>query len=209
MEGGNFKPDYCQNYCFARATEVMNSKSSNDFRWSVRFIVHQNRPELACFGIASKCRFIHHAGSRVADLYDENAIILGFHRTDRRFYNRITVENKQKYLINKIISSANEDEIHFRFQSKLKKLSISLVRSIIWITCMFLTSILERHGICYWYQRRRRLLYVHQFECTPVWMYPSFILFRWKYFFGIFIQEESVFTLDWIKPEQKENSSLV
>ena len=133
MEGGNFKP--AGKYCYAQATEVMNSKSSNDFRWSVRFIVHQNRPELACFGIASKCRFIHHAGSRVADIYDENAIILGFHRTDRRFYNRITVEktngNTQKNLINKIISSANEDEIHFRFQSKLKKLSISLVRSII------------------------------------------------------------------------------
>ena len=132
MEGGNFKPDYCQNYCFARATEVMNSKSSNDFRWSIRFNAHQNTPKRAYIGIASKFHF-QNLNSIVPVIvpYYENAIVLGFHRTDRRFYNRITVENKQKYLINKIISSANEDEIHFRFQSKLKKLSISLVRSII------------------------------------------------------------------------------
>ena len=190
MEGGNFKPDYCQDYCFARATEVMNSKSSNDFRWSIRFICHQNRPKRAFIGIASKFKFQN--SNSIVPYECENAIVLGFHRTDRRFYNRITVENKQKYLINKIISSANEDEIHFRFQSKLKKLSISLVRSIIWIRCIFLTSILERHGICYWYQRRRRLLYVHQF-----WMYLS----SRNSLFGIFIQEEPVFTLDWIKPE--------
>ena len=123
---GDFKPA-CK-YCFARATEVMNSKSSNDFRWSIRFNGHQNRPKRAFIGIASKFKF---QNGHTVPKWPYNAIVLGFHRTDRRFYNRITVENKQKYLINKIIRSANEDEIHFRFQSKLKKLSISLVRSII------------------------------------------------------------------------------
>ena len=108
MEGGNFTAtDYCG---LARATEAMNSQSVNDFRWSVRI----TGAEGISIGIATKLQH-----DEWLEDYDENAIIY------MPFAGEIHTE-KELFQEN-IIEAKNGDEVHFRFQPKLKKFSISFV----------------------------------------------------------------------------------
>ena len=97
---------------FVRALETMNSESANDFRWSVRLTAGYTY-----IGVATKLpddEWIEHN--------DVNAIIY-------EPYGGKILEGKT--MVKKIISAKNGDEIHFRFQPKLKKFSISFVSSII------------------------------------------------------------------------------
>ena len=78
---------------------------------------------------------------------------------------RCALERKGGCLFIEPISLADEDEIHFRFQSKLKKLCISLVCSNKLANDSFnyfkqfhySTSILERRGVRCQYRQRRGL----------------------------------------------------
>ena len=114
MRGGNFTMVYRDAYASARAEEIMNSKSSNESRWSVRI----NGDRWFATGIATKLR---RRKDQLVIEYDENAIIFyPFHGSIRK--------GKIHREIHKDITKAkNGDEIHFRFQSKLKKFSISFV----------------------------------------------------------------------------------
>jgi hypothetical protein len=106
VEGGSFrKTDY---YGFARATETMNSKCSNNFRWSIRLADGIG----IYIGIASKLRI----NSSISD-FDENSIFYAPHVGKIRKGNTVIRRN--------IIKAKKGDEIHFRFQPKLKKFTIS------------------------------------------------------------------------------------
>ena len=109
VEGESFKKT--GDYGFARATETMNSKCSNDFRWSVRITASA----WMVIGIASKLQ-------QTDDLifnYDENSILYS------PYYENIY---KGKNIVrNNIIKAKTGDELHFRFQPKLKKFRISIV----------------------------------------------------------------------------------
>ena len=138
----------------------MNSKSSNDFRWSVKLNGHLGCPAFGyAIGIASKFTESNYL-SNIDEVYAENAITLrldiifrvshnaiemrircltlSFNEPSKlylvlSFYHkgmfRCALERKGGCLFIEPISLADEDEIHFRFQSKLKKLCISLVCS--------------------------------------------------------------------------------
>ena len=95
----------------------MNSKSSNDFRWSIR-LTDNNDWINTCIGIASKLQETDH---NIA-YQDENAIV---------FYPFHGIIRKGQTAIQKNIIAAKEgDEINFRFQPKSKKFTISFVSSI-------------------------------------------------------------------------------
>ena len=100
---------------FARATEVMNSKSPNVFRWSIRL----PRDPPIYIGIASK---LQRENTFIAN-YDEYAIIYCPNN------GLISIGREG----NKILSNAKAIEfergeaIHFRFQPKLKKFSFAMV----------------------------------------------------------------------------------
>ena len=92
----------------------MNSKSSIDFRWSVRLTDDKN---WITIGIASKLQETDHSIA----YQDENAIMFyPFHGV---------IRNGQTQIIS-IIAAKEGEEIHFRFQPKSKKFTISFVSSI-------------------------------------------------------------------------------
>ena len=112
MEGENFTST--DEYGFARATETMNSQSVKDFRWSIRI----TGDESIYIGIASKLQ----QKKWIEDI-DENSIMYFPYSGD------IYIE---KDLFQETIFVAESgDAIHFRFQPKLKKFTISFVSSII------------------------------------------------------------------------------
>ena len=109
MEGGHFTATDDNGH--ARATEVMNSKCINDFRWSVAL----RTDEPIWIGIATKLQ-------RTDDnikTYDRNAILV-FPTGGSFFQGEITEGAKN-------LVAQSGDEIHFIFQSKLKTFSIILV----------------------------------------------------------------------------------
>ena len=108
VEGGNFTAT--DEFGFARATKTMNSQSVNDFRWSVRI----TSAAWIFIGIASKLQ-----QDKWIEEIDENAIIYFPHDGEIYTGNKLFQEN--------IIIAKNGDEVHFRFQPKLKKFSISFV----------------------------------------------------------------------------------
>ena len=114
MEGGSFKTT--ANRGFARAMEIMNSKSSNDFCWSVRITDDQ----CTAIGIATKLKQINEP---IYNKQDENSII--FYPCHGNIWAGQTVLHEG---ISKTKSGA---EYHFRFQPKTKKLLISFVSTII------------------------------------------------------------------------------
>ena len=76
MEGGNFFKRTGKLFCFAKATEVMNSQSSNDFRWSVKLNGHLGCPAFSYkIGIASKFTGPMYSYGRY-EVNTENAITL-------------------------------------------------------------------------------------------------------------------------------------
>ena len=110
IDGGTFKSSNGASY--ARASEVMNSKSPNDFRWSVRITGHVFDFYI---GIASKLeRKTNFIGS-----YDEYAIIYAAQDGSIRKQRNSVCINTSK--------AKSGEEIHFRFQPKLKKISLTLV----------------------------------------------------------------------------------
>ena len=110
IDGGTFKSSNEASY--ARAREVMNSKSPNEFRWSVRITGHVFDFYI---GIASKLD----PKSYFIGNYDEHAIIYAPH--DGSIH-----KEKNQVSINASKAKSGE-EIHFRFQPKLKKISLTLV----------------------------------------------------------------------------------
>ena len=116
VEGGSFKSN--DFYGWARNTEKLNSKSSKDFRWSVRLNAGTASMEWIAIGIAAKLE----QSSDCITEYDENAIL--YHP----YFSQI---NKGKTNVKLDFKRAKPgDEIHFRFQPKSKKFSISFVSSI-------------------------------------------------------------------------------
>ena len=113
MEGGKFEST---DYGFAKASKIMNTNSLNDFRWSVR-LTGGNWMNI---GIASGLQ----RTTQCIINYDENAII--YHPYNGNIFKNMTTKIHQK-----TNEAENGDEIHFRFQPKLKKFSISFVCSII------------------------------------------------------------------------------
>ena len=108
---------------FARAKEIMNSKSSSESRWSVR--INDTVGEWLATGIATE---LHRKNEAIKN-YDENAIMfLPFHGS---IYKRLTKIQQN------ITKAKNGDEIHFRFQPKLRMFSISFVSKII-VSCVFI-----------------------------------------------------------------------
>ena len=109
MEGASFITTY--NYGCARAKEIMNSESANDFRWSVRITCEEN----IYIGIATKFQqsysWIEH---------NDGEAILYFPQSGKIYKGTNSIQGD-------IIAAKHEDEIHFRFQPKLKKFSISIV----------------------------------------------------------------------------------
>ena len=100
--------------------EEMNSKSPNDFRWSIRL----NDDLRIYIGIASQ---LQRKNAFVGN-YDEYAIIY------TPYAGKIHKE-RNKIRIDTLTAGIHE-EIHFRFQSKLKKFSFSIVCKII-ILCLW------------------------------------------------------------------------
>ena len=96
---------------YARATEVMNTKSPFDFRWSIRV----SGGTWISIGIASKLK---KKDTFIGD-YDKNAILF----SPRGW----TVSKGDQTIQTEIAKDKYGGEIHFRFQPKLKKFSLSLV----------------------------------------------------------------------------------
>ena len=94
----------------------MNSKSSNDFRWSVRIT---DDPWVA-IGIASKLKRIN---GTIHDKQDENSIMFF------PYVGNIWSENKISY--RGLTRTKSGAECHFKFQPKMKKIVITFVSSII------------------------------------------------------------------------------
>ena len=124
MDGGCFMPD--QNYGYVRATTMMNSKSSNDFRWSVRLTQADTgnvKVRRLGLGIASNELVQNELRKITIDIinyYDQNAIVY------YPFFGKIRKGEDlvQTYTTRNVTSG---DEIHFRFQPKLKKFLIKFV----------------------------------------------------------------------------------
>ena len=110
---GNFKT--AANFGSVRATEVMNCKSSNNFRWSVRL---ENSGTY--IGITSKLQ----ARDAWVESYDQNSII--YLPLDKLIW----YKGKSSFKCRILSKATSGDEIHFKFQPKLKNFSISLVRSV-------------------------------------------------------------------------------
>ena len=98
-----------------RATEMMNSKSSNDFRWSVRLA----DIKWVCFGIASN-ELVQNELPETINTNDKNAIV---------YYPYSGSIRKGQILVQTLPTTnvTPGDEIHFRFQPKMKKFLISFV----------------------------------------------------------------------------------
>ena len=118
MDGGCFRP--AQNYGYVRATTMMNSKSSNDFRWSVR-LTGDTRKWIG-LGIASN-ELVHNELSETIYKNDKNAIV---------YYPYFGILGSGKAsspwsATQSIPKGKSGDEIQFRFQPKMKKFLISIV----------------------------------------------------------------------------------
>ena len=111
VNGASFVTD--DDYGRARATEIMNSKSGNDYRWSVRITSIQNTS--IYIGIASQFQGIYYT---IVD-YDHNAIL--YYPASGNIYIGGNLIHEG------IIHAQYGDEVHFRFQPMLKKFSISFV----------------------------------------------------------------------------------
>ena len=114
MEGGCFRS--ARNFGHVRATAKMNSKSSNDFRWSVRLT--GNTRKWMGLGIASNELIQNKLSESIVD-YDENPIAF------YPFSGSIWIGTTHIQQVNTYLKSG--DEIHFRFQAKMKKFLILLV----------------------------------------------------------------------------------
>ena len=114
MEGGCFRS--AKNYGYVRATTMMNSKSSNDFRWSVRLT--GNTCKWIGLGIASN-KLVQNKLSEIINYEDTNAIVY--------YPQGGYIQGNNLYQTYKSRNATSGDEIHFRFQPKLKKFFISFV----------------------------------------------------------------------------------
>ena len=113
--GGSFEAtDY---YGYARAAEIMNSKSSNDFRWCLRITGRT----WICVGIASTLQRTD------IDIYDqdENSIIFFLGATGTIYKGKTKI---QEGIDIPFLNDKPEYEIQCRFQPKLKKFSFLFVR---------------------------------------------------------------------------------
>ena len=99
-----------QAFAFARATQIMNTKSPKDFEWSVKLIGDQH------FHVGIATQFQNKGGHITG--YDSEAIL---YSSD----GNIRVGNKTKYRMD--VEQKSEDIINFIFQSRIKKLAITTV----------------------------------------------------------------------------------
>ena len=120
----------------------MNSKCSNNFRWSV---VLRTNEKAVWIGIASKLQ----RKKDTIKSYDQKAIF--FVPAAGSFFHGEITEGAQN------LQMGSGDEIHFIFQSKLKKFSIIMVTFGTDFYHKILSRILERPRICCRYRRRCRL----------------------------------------------------
>ena len=112
MDEGSFRSAQDQGY--VRATAMMNSKSSNEIRWSVRL----TSGGWIGLGIASN-ELIQNEQPGYIDSNDKNSII---------YYPYAGLVRKGGALIQHMSTySKSGDEIHFRFQPKMKKILILFV----------------------------------------------------------------------------------
>ena len=142
MDGGCFRP--AQNYGYVRATTMMNSKSSNDFRWSVRLT---SGGKWIGLGIASNELVQNELSGESREIqspfwitdYDQNAI--SFHPFSGSVWRGTThIQQVNPYL-------KSGDEIHFRFQPKMKKFFISFVSQLFrHFSFVYKPGISERKG---------------------------------------------------------------
>ena len=134
MEGGCFRS--ARHYGYVRATAKMNSKSSNDFRWSVRLT--GNARKWMALGIASNELVQNELSEAIID-YDENAIV--FYPFSGNIWRGTThIQQVNTYL-------KSGDEIHFRFQPKIKKFLISFVSQLFrHFSFVYKPGISERQG---------------------------------------------------------------
>ena len=125
MTDGIFKENDC--FAYARATEIMSTKSETDFEWSVKLIGHS-----FFVGIASQLK---REDSYVCN-YDENAIlycsdnhssvisILEINTKYKKTFN----QKRTKRIHKNLPKQKTGDVIKFRFEPQRKKLVIDLVR---------------------------------------------------------------------------------
>ena len=113
MKGESFKTT--EELGVSRVMDIMNTKSSQNFRWSIRLTGNG----WIYIGIASKLERMND----YIENYDRNSIL--FCPLNRKIYKGSSRTNKLSDTIT--CTAKNGDEIHFRFQPKLKKFSISLV----------------------------------------------------------------------------------
>ena len=116
MEGGRFRATGDLGY--ARATEVLNTNRTDEVVWSVKIFCEDAMCDI---GIATKLK---NAGGWIED-YDENAIIY-----DTSSGGKGTIRKGKMALHEDIMIATKGDEIHCRFQPKLKKFLITFVSSI-------------------------------------------------------------------------------
>ena len=102
-------------YGYARATEVMNTKTFHDIRWSVKITSRESWIDI---GIATKLKQKYD----VFGEFDENAIIY------ESIFGRTGIWRGNNMIYN-ISDHDPGDEIHFRFQPKSKTFLISMVSS--------------------------------------------------------------------------------
>lgn len=119
MEGGSFRATGDCGY--ARATEVLNTKRTDEVVWSVRNISNDDDSSYYSTGIATKLQTV----KRWIENYDENAIIY-----DTSSGGKGTIRKGKMALHEDIMIATKGDEIHCRFQPKLKKFLITFVSSI-------------------------------------------------------------------------------
>ena len=111
MTGGIFK--YAEDFGYARATNVMSTKSETEFEWSVELI----GTKFFSVGIASRTL----RSSNLIYASDKNAIAYSSYNADIR-----VGENPIHSNLTELKSG---DVIRFRFQPQRKKLLIDLVRN--------------------------------------------------------------------------------
>ena len=99
---------------FARAPDVMCTRSAIDFEWSVKLIGAGS----FYVGIASRFKQEEHTWIYS---YDKNSILYGTHYMDIRVGSNTVHSN--------LMAHKNGDVIRFRFQPRTKKLLIDLVRA--------------------------------------------------------------------------------
>ena len=109
MTGGIFK--YAENLGYARATNIMSTKSDSEFEWSVKLI----GIDFFSVGIASKTAY------NLIYSSDQNAIIYSSFNADIRV--------GAKPIYSNLTEQKSGDVIRFRFQPQRKKLLIDLVRN--------------------------------------------------------------------------------